>query len=75
MRGFYYYQRYEGDGEYAIYARKLGSLESQEEVLLDGNVMAENKDYFAIGGYGVSTNNQILAYSTDTIGRRIYHRV
>ena len=71
-RGYYYYQRYEGDGEYAIYARKPGTLDAKEEVLLNGNAMAKDKDYFAIGSYAVSTNNQILAYSTDLIGRRVY---
>ncbi len=71
-RGYYYYERYEGDGEYAIHARRLGSKAGPEEILLNGNSMAQGKDYFSIGTYAVSTNNQLLAYSTDSVGRRIY---
>jgi len=69
---YYYYSRYEGDKEYPIYARKRGTLDAQEEVLLDGNQMAEGHDYFAIGDYAVSTNERYLAYSTDTLSRRVY---
>ncbi len=69
---YFYYRRYEGEKEYPIYARKKGNLEASEEILLDGNKMAEGHDYFSIGGYAISTNQNILAYSTDTVSRRIY---
>ena len=72
VNGYYYYTRYSGDAEYPVYARKKDTLEADEEVLLDGNIMAKDHDYFAIGSYAVSTNNQVLAYSTDTLSRRIY---
>ena len=34
---YFYYTRYEAGKEYPIYARKRGSLEAPEEVMLDGN--------------------------------------
>ncbi len=68
---YWYYRRYSGDMEYPVYARK-SALDAQEQVLLDGNEMAAGHDYFSIGNYSVSTNNQILAWSTDTLSRRIY---
>ena len=71
-KNYYYYRRFEGDKEYPIYARKKGSLQAAEEILLDGNAMAEGHDYFNIGGSAVSTNENLLAYSTDTLSRRIY---
>lgn len=75
-KDYYYYRRFEGDKEYPIYARKKGALDTAEEILLDGNAMAESHSqedgYFAIGGHFVSTNQNILAYSLDTVGRRIY---
>ncbi|MEE4246737.1 MAG: S9 family peptidase [Kangiellaceae bacterium] len=71
-RGYLYYRRYEGEQEYPIYARKPATANAQEQVLLNGNTMAEPYDYFAIGSYSVSTNNNLLAYSTDTVSRRLY---
>lgn len=70
--GYFYTQRYEGDKEYPVYFRQKENLNAEEEILLDGNKMAQAHDYFAIGDYEVSPNNNILAYSTDTISRRIY---
>lgn len=70
--GFFYYSRYEEGKEYAIYCRKPGSLESEEQVMLDVNAMAEGYSYYALGGSTVSTNNEILAFSVDTVSRREY---
>ena len=69
---YYYYSRYIEGGEYPLYCRKKHSMEAEEEILLDGNALAEGNDYFSIGGYDISDNNQILAYSIDTISRRNY---
>ena len=70
--GYYYYSRYEEKKEYAIYCRKKGSLEAEEEVMLDGNELAEGYDYFAVGGMSVSPDNNWLAYGIDTLSRRFY---
>ncbi len=70
--GYYYYSRYETGGEYPLYCRKAGSLQGAEEVLLNGNQMGQGHSYFAIGGYEVSDNNELLAFSTDTVSRRLY---
>jgi len=39
-----------------------------EEVLLDGNVLAEGKGFFSLGAYSVSPDDKLLAYSTDFSG-------
>jgi oligopeptidase B len=70
--GYYYYARYEAGGEYPLYCRKKGSLDGPEEILLHGNEMGQGHTYFAIGGYEVSDNNELLAYSTDIVSRRLY---
>jgi len=70
--GYYYYRRFESKKEYAIHCRKKGSLETAEEILLDENELAEGHDYFALGDYNVSPDNQWLAYSVDTLSRRFY---
>ena len=69
---YYYYTRYEEGREYPLYCRKKGSLDSNEEIMLDANTMAEGHDYFSIGQRTVSFNQDLLAYTVDTDGRRIY---
>tara|TARA_B100000408_G_scaffold3031_1_gene2523 strand:+ start:269 stop:2398 length:2130 start_codon:yes stop_codon:yes gene_type:complete len=70
--GYYYYSRYEEKKEYAFYCRKKGSLDAEEEIMLDGNELAEGHDYFAVGGMSVSPDNNWLAYGIDTLSRRFY---
>lgn len=70
--GYYYYTRQEEGKEYSIYCRKKGTLEAEEEILLNGNEMAEGYAYFAIGGMSISSNNNVMAYSVDTVSRRQY---
>jgi len=70
--GFYYYTRYEKGKEYPIHCRKKGDLEAEEEVLVDVNEWAEGHDYFSLTGLSVSPNNKYLAFSVDTLSRRIY---
>ena len=70
--GYYYYSRYEAGGEYPLYCRKQGSLDAPEEILLNGNELGQGHAYFAIGGLAVSDHNELLAYSTDTVSRRLY---
>ena len=70
--GYYYYVRYEQGGEYPIYCRKKGDLKAPEEVLLNANQMGQGKTYFQVGGYEISDNNQLMAYSVDTVSRRLY---
>ena len=70
--GYFYYTRYEKDKQYPIYCRKKESLESEEEILIDANIMSEGHEYFRIGDFEVSPNNKIMAYSVDTVSRRLY---
>jgi oligopeptidase B len=72
FRGHWYYKRYETGKEYPVYARRKGSMEAPEQVLLDGNAMAQGKAFFQIGSYEVSANDELLAWTEDTVGRRQY---
>ena len=69
---YYYYSRTEEGKQYPIYCRKKGSLEAEEEILLDQNALAEGNEYLEIGVYKISPNHQLLAYSTDTTGGESY---
>ncbi len=72
VNGYYYIVKYEVGGQYPIYARKKGTLESSEEILFDVNDMAKGFDYFQLGGLNVSPDNKLVAFSTDTVSRRQY---
>ena len=70
--GYYYYTRFEEGGEYPIICRKKGSLEAEEEIMLNVNEMAEGYSYYSVGGAVVSPDNKLLAFGVDTVSRRKY---
>ncbi len=70
--GYSYYTKYDEGKEYPIFCRKSTELNSQEEVFINGNILAEGHAYFNLGAWAFSTNNKLLAYSTDTVSRRKY---
>lgn len=70
--GYFYQARYKKDHEYPIYTRRKGQLSAPEETILDVNVLAESFEYYQVGGLSVSPDNTLLAYSEDTVSRRIY---
>ena len=74
---YWYYTRTEEGKQYGIHCRvpaEPGATDPPmtenpgEEVLLDGNVLAEGKDFFALGTFDVSPDGNWLAYSTDFDG-------
>jgi oligopeptidase B len=71
-RGWWYYSRFETGQDYPVYARREGSMDAPEQVLLDVNVMAEGRDYFNVGDWEVSQDNRLLAWAEDDVGRRQY---
>jgi oligopeptidase B len=69
---YFYYTRTEEGKQYAIYCRKHGSLQAPEEILLDGNAMAEGHKYFRVGNFVASPDHKLLAYSVDFDGDEMY---
>jgi oligopeptidase B len=69
---YFYYTRTEEGKQYAIYCRKKGSVESTEEILLDGNILGAGQKYFRVGNFAVSPNHRLLAYSVDFEGDETY---
>ncbi len=72
LGSYYYYVRYEPEREYGIYCRKYQSLDNPEEIMLDANVLAEGHEFFSLGNWMVSADEDLLAYAIDTQGRRVY---
>ena len=70
---YFYYSRTEDEKDYPIYARKKGSLDAAEEILIDVNELAAGHDgYFRVGGMQITEDDKLLAYGVDDVGRRIY---
>lgn len=70
--GFYYYTKFVKGGEYPLFCRKKGSMVAEEEVVLDINRLAIDCEYLNVSSLQVAPNQELLAFSQDNIGRRIY---
>lgn len=68
---YYYYNRYDEGGEYAIFCRKKGSMDATEEILIDGNAMGMGLGYFSYWTT-ISHDQKVAAVMVDTVGRRFY---
>jgi len=69
---YWYYSRFEQGKEYRIHARRKGSMQNKEEILLDTNERARGHEYYALGGFEVSDNHRYVAIAEDTLSRRIH---
>jgi oligopeptidase B len=69
-RGHWYYTRFETGKEYPIFARKAGTLDAPEQVMLDANRLAEGHGFYQVGAMAIAPDNQLLAWVDDTVGRR-----
>lgn len=65
---FYYYNRTVKGNQYPIYCRKKGSLDANEEILLDQNRLASGQKYCSIGEFKVSPDHSLLAFAVDFNG-------
>jgi oligopeptidase B len=75
-RGYWYAVRYTTGQEYPIVVRRAdapdAAANTSEVILLDGNALASGQPFFQLGGYEISPDNRLLAYTEDTVGRRQY---
>ncbi len=69
---YYYYTRYDEGSEYPIYCRRKGSMDAEEEIIIDGNKKAKGHSFFMLAGVTVSPDHSTVAFAVDTIGRRMY---
>jgi oligopeptidase B len=54
------------------YRRPRGATPDEAALLLDENVLAGDSDYFALGGFEITPDHRVLAYSTDVTGGERY---
>lgn len=70
--GYWYVARFETGKEYPVFTRRKGELSAAEEILVDVNQLAAGKEYCQFGGFQVSPDNSLLAYSVDYSGRNLF---
>jgi len=74
---WWYYTRTEEGLQYSIHCRRRGAdtgpdPNAPEEIVLDGNKLAEGHAFFALGAIEITDDGRWLAYTTDTTGFRQY---
>ncbi|MCU0646971.1 MAG: S9 family peptidase [Gemmatimonadaceae bacterium] len=71
-RGWWYYTRTVEGQNYPIFARKPGSLDAAEQVMLDQNELAKGKPFHSLGGWEVSPDGNVVAFLEDTTALRVF---
>lgn len=73
---WWYYTRTEEGLQYAVHCRTHGSPnateDTPEQVILDGNQLAQGHAFFSVGATDITDDGRWLAYTTDTTGFRQY---
>lgn len=69
---YWYHSEVRGDDEYARHYRSTNIQATDKALLLDVNALAENFEFYELGDIAISPDEQLLAYSDDTDGRRVY---
>jgi oligopeptidase B len=70
--GYWYYRRFETGQEYDRLYRRQGTMTGREELLLDLPELARGHNYFALGGWDVTPDGRLLAWTEDVVSRRQY---
>ena len=66
--GYLYYTRTVDGRPYEVHCRRLGSMDAPEEILLDVNEAAGDRDYYSIEAFEPSPDGRRLAWLVDTSG-------
>lgn len=68
-RGYWYYTRFQPGQEYPIHARRKGTMDAPEQVLLDGPAMGKESSNLLIEAVKASPDGKYLAWAEDRVGR------
>ena len=69
---FWYHSTVSGDDEFACHYRTTSFEGTDQLLLLDVNQLASDYEFYELGDISISQNDELLAYSEDIDGRRIY---
>jgi oligopeptidase B len=71
-KDYLYYTRTVEGKQYPIHARKKGSVDAAEEILLDVNELATGRKFMSVSSFAISDDANLLAYTIDDNGYRQY---
>ena len=71
-RGYWYYRRFETGKDYAVYARRKGSMEPPRRCCSTRTRWPRARSSSRSAAAEVSQDNRLLAWAEDTVGRRQY---
>jgi oligopeptidase B len=69
---FAYYTSYVTGGQHPSFMRRTRDLTGAEQLLLSGDELAQGTEYFSFGGFGVSPDHRLAAWSVDDKGSEFY---
>jgi len=69
---YWYHSEVRGDDEYSRHYRSTSMITDNKSLLLDVNKLATSYEFFELGEVALSPCEQLMAYSEDTEGRRVY---
>ena len=72
FKGYWSYTRTVEGLDYEIHCRRPESMEKPEEVLLDGNELAQGHEFFELGIVEASPDQNLLAYAADYTGAELF---
>jgi len=72
FKGYWQYTRNVEGLDYEIYCRRRGTMDDPEEVILDGNQLAQGHEYFELGFVELSPDQNLLAYAVDHTGAELF---
>ena len=67
-----YYSSFITGGQQPRFARKLRDMTGPEQLLLDGNELSKDSEYFRFGGIAISPDHSLAAWSFDNKGSEFY---
>ena len=70
--GYWYYHKFNEEEEYPTFYRKATDKDAKEEVLLNVNEIAKDREYYDAGTSTASPNNQIITIYENTTGKDEY---
>ena len=69
---YWYHSEINGEQEYSSYYRCTSFDGDNKQLLLDVNLRAQKHDFYDLGEFSISPNDNIMSISEDTDSRRIY---
>ena len=75
--GWWLWREYRPGAEYPLLMRQRGTPERPDpkaprQLLLDQNARASGQAFYRVGSTAISPNGEVLAWTEDTVGRRIH---